>query len=117
MARATTKLKAVRRPLSGEALGFVAERFRVLGEPMRLKLLIALESGEKNVTELVELTESTQANVSKHLGLLSDARMVGRRKEGLKTYYFISDPQIFQLCDLMCSKLQKEFSERSRHFA
>ncbi len=101
---------------SPEALGFVAERFRVLGEPMRLKLLIALETGEKNVTELVRHTESTQANVSKHLGILTDAGMLSRRKEGLKTFYVISDPQIFELCDLMCSKLQKEFSEKSRHF-
>lgn len=43
--------------------------------------------------------------------------MVSRRKEGLKTFYEISDPQkIFKLCDLMCSKLQKEFTEKSRHF-
>ena len=102
---------------SPEALGFVAERFRVLGEPMRLKLLIALETGEKNVTELVQLTESTQANVSKHLGILSDAGMISRRKEGPKTFYEISDPQIFKLCDLMCSKLQKEFTEKSAHFS
>ena len=83
---------------------------------MRLKLLIALENGEKNVTELVQHTEATQANVSKHLGILSDAGMVSRRKEGLKTFYFISDPQIFELCDLMCSKLQREFSAKSAHF-
>ena len=58
-----------------------------------------------------------RANVSKHLGILSDAGMVSRRKEGLKTFYEISDPQkIFKLCDLMCSKLQKEFTEKSRHF-
>ena len=115
MPRPKTKSKTSRL-FSAEALGFVAERFRVLGEPMRLKLLIALETGEKNVTELVQLTEATQANVSKHLGILSDAGMVSRRKEGLKTFYVISDPQIFKLCDLMCSKLQKEFSEKSRHF-
>ena len=101
---------------SPEALGFVAERFRVLGEPMRLKLLIALETSEKNVTELVELTGATQGNVSKHLGILSNAGMVSRRKEGLKVFYFISDPQIIELCDLMCSKLQKEFTEKSAHF-
>ena len=115
MKRSSVKSKKSR-AFSPEALGFVAERFRVLGEPMRLKLLIALETGEKNVTELVQLTEATQANVSKHLGILSDAGMVSRRKEGLKTFYVISDPQIFKLCDLMCSKLQKEFVAKSRHF-
>ena len=109
--------KAKKTPtLPKEALDFVASRFRVLGEPMRLVLLMALETGEKNVTELVEQTGATQGNVSKHLGILSDAGMVSRRKEGLKTFYFISDPQIIELCELMCSKLQKEFSEKSRHF-
>lgn len=115
MSRTVAKSKGPR-AFSSEALRVIAERFRVLGEPMRLKLLIALETGEKNVSELVQLTESTQANVSKHLGILSDAGMLSRRKEGLKTFYVISDSQIFQLCDLMCSKLQKEFVEKSRHF-
>lgn len=104
------------RAFSKQALEFVAGRFRVLGEPMRLVLLVALETGEKNVTELVEVTGATQGNVSKHLGILSDAGMVSRRKEGLKVFYFISDPQIIELCDLMCSKLQKEFTEKSSHF-
>ncbi len=83
---------------------------------MRLKLLIALARGEKNVTELVRLTGATQANVSKHLGILTEAGMISRRKEGLKTFCVISDPQIFELCDLMCSKLQKEFRQKSSHF-
>ncbi len=104
------------RSLSPRALEYVAERFRVLGEPMRLTLLIALETGEKNVTELVDFIGATQGNISKHLGILTDAGMVSRRKEGLKVFYFISDPQIFDLCDLMCSKVQKDFREKSRHF-
>ena len=83
---------------------------------MRLRLLIALESGEKNVTELVELSGATQGNVSKHLGILADAGILGRRKEGLRTFYFIDDPQIIELCDLMCSKLEKEFAKKSAHF-
>lgn len=114
MKRPSPKSKKIR-VFTPQALDFVATRFRVLGEPMRLKLLIALEAGEKNVTELVQLTDATQANVSKHLGILSDAGMISRRKEGLKTFYEISDPQILKLCDLMCSKLEKEFAEKSRH--
>ena len=102
--------------LPKEALDYVANRFRVLGEPMRLVLLMALESGDKNVSELVAQTGATQGNVSKHLGILSDAGMVSRRKEGVKTFYFISDPQITDLCDLMCAKLEKEFGEKFRQF-
>ncbi len=113
---ATARKKTKSSLLSKEALEFVATRFRVLGEPMRLVLLSALQSGEKNVTELVVETGATQANVSKHLGILSDAGMVARRKDGLKTFYFISDPQIIELCELMCSKLEKEFTGKARHF-
>jgi ArsR family transcriptional regulator len=108
--------KTARYGLTGQGLELIADRFRVLGEPMRLKLLIALETSEKNVTELVELTGATQGNVSKHLGILSETGMVSRRKEGLKVFYFISDPQIIELCDLMCSKVEKEFREKSSHF-
>ena len=107
---------SIAHPIPDPLVDLIAHRFRVLGEPMRLVLLMTLETGEKNVTELVAETGATQGNVSKHLGILSDAGMVSRRKEGLKTFYFISDPQIIELCDLMCSKLEKEFSEKSRHF-
>lgn len=104
------------RAMSDGALALVAAQFKVLSEPNRLKLLAALHDGELNVTQLVEVTGATQANVSKHLGILMDAGMVSRRKEGLNVYYMISDPTIFQLCDLMCSKLEKEFAEKTAHF-
>jgi DNA-binding transcriptional ArsR family regulator len=69
--------------LTPEALELVAARFRVLGEPNRLRLIAALEQGEKNVSELVAETELTQANVSRHLQTLTEAGLLGRRKEGL----------------------------------
>ena len=108
--------KTKHRTLSDTALEMVAGRFRVLSEPMRLRLLATLQEGERNVGALVEATGSTQANVSKHLGILAAAGMVGRRKEGLSVFYFISDAKIFQLCELMCSKLEEELAEKSRHF-
>jgi DNA-binding transcriptional ArsR family regulator len=104
------------RQLSDAALEMVAGSFRVLSEPMRLRLLATLQKGEKNVSALVASTGSTQANVSKHLGILAAAGMVGRRKEGLNVFYSISDPKIFQLCELMCSKLEGELADKARHF-
>jgi ArsR family transcriptional regulator len=98
------------------ALELVAARFRMLAEPMRLRLLNELRDGEKTVTTLVEATGAGQANVSKHLSLLADAGMVGRRKEGLNVYYFIVDESLFELCDLVCGRLQKELAEKARHF-
>jgi len=91
--------------LSEEALEMVAERFKVLSEPMRLRLLQALMDGEKTVSELVQQTGGLQANVSKHLGLLLDARVVGRRKQGLNAYYRITDESVFELCELVCGSI------------
>ncbi len=107
---------AKRKKISDQGLQLVARRFKVLSEPARLKLLMALEEGEQHVTALVELTGLTQGNVSKHLGMLMAEGMVDRRKQGLNAFYFISDPQIIELCDLMCSKLEKEFDKKSTHF-
>ena len=104
------------KPLSLGALELVAARFRMLAEPMRLRLLNELRAGEKTVTALVEATGAGQANVSKHLGLLTDAGLVGRRKEGLNVYYFVADESLFELCNLVCGRLAKELAEKARHF-
>lgn len=102
--------------LPKEALELVAARFRMLSEPMRLRLLNELRGGEQTVTALIEATGAGQANVSKHLGLLTDAGMVARRKQGLNVFYFIADETLFELCDLVCSRLQKELAEKAASF-
>lgn len=91
--------------LSEGALALVAERFKALSEPMRLKLLRSLMDGEKTVSELVEETGGLQANVSKHLGVLLDAGVVGRRKVGLYSHYRITDESTFELCSLVCGSI------------
>ena len=109
--------KSKRPTLTDEGFQIVAQRFKVLSEPVRLKLLAVLEGGEQNVGQLVTLTGQSQANVSKHLATLVAAGMIGRRKAGLNAYYFISDPQISELCDLMCHRLQREFAAKKSPFA
>jgi ArsR family transcriptional regulator len=98
-------MKKPGRELSDEALSLIASRFRLLGEPLRLKILNALRDGELSVTELVEETGAGQANVSKHLGLLLTGGLVARRKEGNLAYYYIADETIFQLCETVCDSL------------
>jgi DNA-binding transcriptional ArsR family regulator len=97
---------------SNEALELVARRFAVLSEPMRLRLIQALFDGEKNVSELVEATGGTQANVSRHLQTLTSAHVLGRRKSGLQVFYHIADPTIPKLCDLVCGSLEKSLSRQ-----
>jgi DNA-binding transcriptional ArsR family regulator len=99
-----------KRDLSEPALEKVAEYFKVLSEPMRLKILYTLMDGEKSVSELVQETGGLQANVSKHLGIMFDARLLGRRKEGLNVCYRITDESVFQLCDLVCNSIYDRLS-------
>ena len=94
-----------KRRLSPAALDKVAERFKALSEPTRLRLLYALMDGEKTVTELVRETGGVQANFSKHLSVLLDAGILARRKQGTSAYYRITDESIFDLCDLVCGSI------------
>jgi DNA-binding transcriptional ArsR family regulator len=80
----------------------IAERFRLLGEPMRLRILMALRQGELTVTDLVNATGGNQANISRHLNTLRTSAVVSRRKEGTWVYYSIADESVFDLCALVC---------------
>lgn len=91
--------------LDDQALDQVAEYFRALAEPLRLKLLNALRDGPLNVSELTELVGSSQANVSKHLGVLAKAGLVSRQSRGTSVFYEIGDPRTYQLCDLVCGQI------------
>lgn len=102
--------------LSDQALELIATRFRVLGEASRLKLIRALESGERHVSQLVEDTGLTQANASRHLQTLTEAGILGRRKEGLNVIYFIADRGIFDLCKHVCGSLQERFAAHAKAF-
>jgi len=103
--------------LSDAAIELIAARFRALSEPTRLKLLIALERGEKNVTELVKATGATQTNVSRQLSVLTTAGLLARRKSGLSVLYRIADPGIFEMCSHVCKSLQKRINQDSEIFA
>jgi DNA-binding transcriptional ArsR family regulator len=94
-------------------IDLVAERFRVLGEPMRIRLLNVLRENESSVGELRDATGASQQNVSKHLAILHQAGMVERSKQGNQTRYRISDESVFELCDLVCGGVQKHVDELS----
>ncbi|HOW66484.1 MAG TPA: metalloregulator ArsR/SmtB family transcription factor [Candidatus Paceibacterota bacterium] len=109
--------KKTHKVFSDTAFQIIANRFKVLSDPSRLRILHALQGGEMNVSQLVAATGISQANVSKHLALLLEAVMVGRRREGANVFYSIADSCVFELCDLMCNKLQREFDTRAAEFA
>jgi DNA-binding transcriptional ArsR family regulator len=91
----------------------IAERFRLLAEPTRLRLLDLMADGERSVGSLAAEIGCTQANVSKHLGLLADAGLVGRRRDGLHTYYCVVDEAVFALCGQVCETLRRHADARA----
>jgi ArsR family transcriptional regulator len=101
-------------PMSSEQIQTVARMFKVLGEPTRLSILKLLFEKPLTVTELVEALESKQANVSKQLGMLFDAGLVSRQRNGNQILYAISEPMIFDLCELVCCKLQRDAVSQAR---
>ncbi len=100
--------------LAPETLGQIADYFKVLSEVSRLQVLCALKGGRQNVTQLVESTGLGQANVSKHLKLLTQAGMVRRCPQGNSVFYEISDPTIFQMCDLIYQSLGDRLRQQTQ---
>jgi DNA-binding transcriptional ArsR family regulator len=98
-------------PLPDPLIELVAQRFRVLGEPMRIKLLDRLREGPATVGELQAALGGSQQNVSKHLGILHAAGMVDRTKVGNHARYTISDPSVFELCDQVCGGVRRRLGE------
>lgn len=100
--------------LDPAVLELIASRFRVLGEPLRLRILQILDrEKEMSVSLLAEEVESTQPNVSKHLNILQKAGLVGRRKEGNTVYCRVTDPTVFELCDVVCGSLYDRLKEQA----
>ncbi len=98
-------------PLPDELTELIAQRFRVLSEPMRIKLLDRLREGPATVQQLQVAAGGSQQNVSKHLGVLLGAGLVSRTKEGTFSRYAIADDSVFELCEQVCGGLRRQISE------
>lgn len=98
--------------MSDEMLELIAQRFRLLADPMRLKILHQLQAGEKSVTELVQATGASQPNVSKHLSTLRSHGLVRRRQEGNMAFFSISAPFIFDVCNTVCDSMKTEWEQK-----
>ncbi len=100
--------------MSADALDLVAARFRVMAEPVRLRILQALEGrGEMSIGALTELLGISQPNMSKHVKILIDSGLVSRRQDGNTVYCSIGDESVYELCDVVCSSLRKRLIAQS----
>ena len=105
--------ESVPHPLPDELVELIARRFRVMAEPMRIKLLDRLRDGAATVGELQDATGASQQNVSKHLGVLLNSGLVARRKDGNFARYEIADESVFELCEQVCGGLRRQLDEMS----
>jgi len=102
---------AIPHPLPEPLVELIAQRFRVIGEPMRIRLLDHLREGSATVGELREALDATQQNVSKHLAVLHQAGIVRREKRANHVVYSIADESVFGLCEQVCGGLRRRISE------
>ena len=95
--------------MSDRVFEITAELFGLLSIPTRLRIVCKLREGEKNVGELLELVGVSQPNISRHLGMLYRAGIVGRRRSGSQVYYRIESERVLSLCDAVCADQGKVF--------
>jgi DNA-binding transcriptional ArsR family regulator len=89
----------------------VADRFRLLSDPTRLRLVNELHvSGELTVGELVERLQVSYATASKQLAMLRAHGTVSRRREGTLVHYRIADPSLEELCNGVCKSLREHWA-------
>lgn len=86
-------------------LSLMAQRFKTLSDPMRLRVVALLMEGEKNVNQLVSLTHSSQPNISKHLRVLKEQGMVSRKQLGTQALFSVSADYVEQLCDILIEEM------------
>lgn len=103
-------MSRLRTALPSDLVELVARRFRVIGEPMRIRLLEQLRDADYSVGELVSIVGASQQNVSKHLAVLHEAGILERRRDGNRVVYAIADPAVFTLCEIVCDGLARQTS-------
>src|SRR5262245_55046461 len=95
-------------PLPDELVELMARRFRAMSEPVRIRILLRVCSREASVNDLAHELGASQQNVSKHLAVLADSGLVGRRKDGTRVYYRIVDNHVEGLCEDVCGSVQEQ---------
>lgn len=101
-------------PLPPELVELITARFKLLSEPMRIRILDQLREGEQSVGSLAEILDTSQQNVSKHLQALYAGGAVDRRKDGNTVYYGIADESLLAVCEAVCDGIEQRIAELSR---
>ena len=88
-----------------------AEFFRILGHPVRVRILELLKDGERSVSDLQRELQMDSSGTSQHLGVLRKHGVLDGRRDGTSVYYAVRDPRIFQLLETARQILTSNLSE------
>jgi len=77
-----------------------AQLLKSMAHPTRLMILHFLEGGEKTMTELMEIVSVSHSNLSQHLALMKQQKIITARRDGVVVYYQIANPEIIHMCRL-----------------
>jgi ArsR family transcriptional regulator len=88
-----------------------AQLFALLSTPMRLKIISAVCEKEKNVSELLELIDTTQPNMSQHLATLHRKGVLSKRRDGVQIYYKLQSERVATLCRAVCTQVAIELDD------
>ena len=97
-----------RKELDQRSLEKIANFFKVFAEPTRLAILQFLRNGAAPVNDIVAALPTSQANVSKQLKVLHEADLLDREQRGNQVFYSISEELVFELCEIVCDKLNRQ---------
>lgn len=98
-------------PVPAELAEMIAARLRLIGDPTRIRILDLLRERELTVTQITEALGTSQQNASKHLGLLAQAGILARRKQGNSSIYSVADSGVYELCEQVCGGLQQQIAD------
>jgi DNA-binding transcriptional ArsR family regulator len=104
-------------PLPPDLAEMIAARFKLLGEPMRLRIIDRVRAGEMSVGTLADELGTSQQNVSKHLQTLHGAGILARRREGNSVLYSLADSGMVEMCDQVCGSMEQQLTNVARTLA
>ena len=91
-----------------------AEMCKVFTSPVRIEILSLLRDGKKTVSELVELTGFNQPNISQHLHVMKEKKIVKTEKQGNNVFYSLTNPKISEAFEIMKEILEDQLAETEK---
>lgn len=99
--------KAINELPDDELIADLSDMFKIFGDQTRVKILMALESGELCVCDIAAVMNMSQSAISHQLRVLKQSNIVKTRREGKVVYYSISDDHVKEIFNMAMVHVQE----------